>query len=53
MMATHGRLHGGRPLGRDMREKETHNNGEHGYEIGREGTYTTNPAALEPQTGAD
>jgi hypothetical protein len=48
-----GEPHGGRPLGRDRREKETHNNGEHGYEIGREGTYTTNPAALEPQTGAD
>ena len=48
-----GEPHGGKPLGRDRREKGTHNNGGHGYEIGRERECTTYPAALEPQTGAD
>jgi hypothetical protein len=48
-----GEPHGGKPLGRDRREKGTHNNGGHGYEIGRERECTTYPAALEPQMGAD
>jgi len=46
-----GEPHGGKPLGRDRREKGTHNNGGHGYEIGRERECTTYPAALEPQMG--
>ena len=52
-----GEPHGGKPLGRDRREKGTHNNGGHGYEIGREGRLPVTPqlssSELHPATGVD
>ena len=42
---------------RDRREKGTHNNGGHGYEIGREGRLPVTPqlssSELHPATGVD